>query len=78
MQNLKIFSQPDIRNIVDNELRKKDKLISIGEVKALIKQEIIKQNKDLYKYLSRLRRKIMTIEEKVKTSKIKLSNKNRY
>ena len=58
MQNLKIFNQPDIRNIVVNELRKKDKLISKEEIRILIKQEIVKQNKDLYFQIDKLRKKI--------------------
>ena len=58
MQNLKVFSQPDIRNIVVNELRKKDKLISKEEIRILIKQEIVKQNKDIYFQLDKLRKKI--------------------
>jgi hypothetical protein len=60
--NLKILNKADVRNIVYNELRKKDKLISIGEVKILIKQEIIKQNKDLYNQLNKLRKKIIKEE----------------
>lgn len=58
MQNLKIFNQADIRNIVINELRKKDKLLSKEEFKSMTKQEMIKQNKDLYFQLDKLRKRI--------------------
>lgn len=57
--NLKILNKVDVKDIVDKELRKKDKLISIGEIKILIKQEIIKQNKDLYAQLNKLRKKLI-------------------
>lgn len=60
--NLKILNKVDVKDIVDNELRKKDNLISIGEIKILIKQEIIKQNKDLYNQLNKLRKKIIENE----------------
>lgn len=57
--NLKIINQTDVKNLVDNELRKKDKLISKEEIKSIISQEIIKQNKDLYFQLDKLRKLIL-------------------
>ncbi len=56
MKNLQIIDKPDVRNIVINELRKKEKIISIGEIKLLIRQEIIKQNKDIYRRLDHIRK----------------------
>lgn len=56
--NIKIINQTDVKNIIDKELRKKDKLISKEEIKSIINQEIIKQNKDIYFQLDKLRKKI--------------------
>lgn len=56
--NLKIINHADVKNIVDNELRKKEKIISKEEIKVVVRQEILKQNKDLYFQLDKLRKKI--------------------
>ena len=65
MQNLKIINQADVRNIVVNELRKKDKLISKEEIRILIKNEVIKQNKDLYFQIDKLRKRINETERRL-------------
>lgn len=56
--NLKILNQSDVRNIVDNELRKKDKIISKEENRILIKNEVTKQLKQVYYQVDKLRKKI--------------------
>jgi len=58
MKEIKILSEVDIRNIIINELRKRDKLISKLEFKEIIRQEVMNTNKDIYKKLDKLRRMV--------------------
>ncbi|MHA1678546.1 MAG: hypothetical protein ACTSW3_07180, partial [Promethearchaeota archaeon] len=58
MKKIDILSPVDVRDIVINELRKRDKIISKLQFREIIKQEVMKFNKDIYRQLDKLRGKI--------------------
>jgi hypothetical protein len=57
------INKSDIVDIIINQLKKRDKLISIGELKALINLEITKNNKNLYNNLNKLRKDILKLKQ---------------
>ena len=56
MKEIRFLDKVDVISIIHNELRKKEKLISLGEIKQLIKLEIVRQNKNIYKILDKMRK----------------------
>lgn len=78
MKKILIPNQTDIRNILENELRKKQKLISVQEIRTFIKQEVMRQSKDIYRKMDKLRKKIQELElnKNLKYTKLKLPGKN--
>lgn len=77
MKTIKILTKTDVKDIVINELKQKNKIISKGEVEAIVNYEIRKKNKDIYRIINKLRKKILELERKTKTPKIKLPLRNR-
>lgn len=57
MKQIKIYDEVDIRNAVCNALRKKDKLISTLQFRAIINHEIRKNNKELYKLFDKMKKR---------------------
>jgi len=78
MKPIMIPTKTDVRNILENELRKKQKIISVQELKTFVKQEVIRQTKDIYKRMDKLRKKIQELElnKNFKNIKLKLPGKN--
>lgn len=64
---INILNESQIRIIVFNELKKSDKIVSIEQMKALIKIEVNKNfDKIIYKELDKLRKRINKIEVRIK------------
>ncbi len=59
MPEIKILNEVEVKDIVIKEIRSRDKLISKGQIIALIKIEVTKQNKDIYKKMDKLRKLII-------------------
>lgn len=60
------FTEAEIRNIVYQELKKKDKIMNKTELKILIKHEISNQLKRIEGELFKIRRKMRELEEELK------------
>ena len=58
MKSISFLNPVDIRNIVINELTKRDKLISKMQMRQFIKQEVENNLKIIYRELDKLRREI--------------------
>lgn len=52
----------DIRNLVINELRKRDKLISKMQIRVIIKDEVTENLKIAYKEIDKLRIRLNNVE----------------
>jgi hypothetical protein len=65
MKKIGLIDVVDVRSILDNRLRKLNKLISKGEIKSLIALETLKQVKWLSAQLSKLRARINEIERRL-------------
>lgn len=66
MPPVNIPNATEIRDIVVNELLKREKLISKGQIKILIREEIKKQNTTPYKQLDKLRKRVEKLEEELR------------
>ena len=59
---IEIPSKTEIRNLIINELIKRDKLISKIQIKEIIMQEVTSSLKIIYKELDKLRRRLNILE----------------
>jgi hypothetical protein len=53
-------------------------IVSPTEIKRIVNAELLKNNSYYNKVITKLRERIIELEKRIKTSKIKLSNKNIY
>ncbi len=64
MKTPNILEEKEIKEIVDKQLIKKDKLISRMQINAVIQQEVLIHLKVVYKEMDKLRTRMLELENK--------------
>lgn len=65
MKTQNILEEKEIKQIVDKQLIKKDKLISRMQINTVIQQEVLIHLKVVYKELDKLRERMLELENKL-------------
>ena len=75
-QKIFFLNETDIKNIVDSQLKKKDKIISRPQLREMLRNELSKELKEIYKKIDRQRRRVNELELSLKRMKVGLKWEN--
>ena len=71
MTVIDIPNHVDVRNIVINELRKRDKLISKSQLNSVADKKVVSNLKTVYRELEKIRKRLLELENLVKGGNFK-------